>query len=454
MKKFIILIFMMAVTAATVKSQCVSFSTPPITGASDVCYGETVTLTVAQGYDFYEWTRILPSLQAVTTADNKVQVTEPGVYSYKVRVKDISMDTPGGCWSDYSTEVSFAIYALPATPVTDGAANVCSGNTVTLTTASAGMARYRWQETISGNIHTGAENTILQTAVGKYTYRVQVRNAEGCWSDYSGAATGYVHPLPERPSIEPAGTVAICENGNITLTATDGLAKYVWYLNGIEISSGISGTYTATQAGSYTVKTETVYGCESDISDATTVETVPYPAKPVITAAGTDNGLVWRKTGMGIVFEVVNRLDTLVYQWYHNSSLISGGQGEALHLTGLRLTDAGLYSVTATTQKARCSTVSDNVELIMREEIYIHNLITPNNDGQNDNFHIRDLEIYPHNELTVINRWGNQVFKAKDYVNGTWNGANLPDGVYFYRLKLIEFNGYTEEKTGYFHLKR
>jgi gliding motility-associated-like protein len=417
---------------------------PVINPVEDVCFGETLTFETAAGYPRYRW-----RINGVTAAgaNNTVSVTAVGTYTYQVRVQNVE-----GCWSDYSDAVTATVKPKPDAPGIENV-DVCFGDTLIFET-EAGYPRYRWQETISGDIHNGTENTISQTATGKYIYRVQVRNVEGCWSDWSNAATGYVHPLPERPSIEPAGTVAICEDGSITLTATSGLAKYIWYLNGTEISSGISNTYTATQAGNYTVKVETVYGCESDISDATTVEVIPYPAKPLITAAGMEDGLVWRKTGMGIVFEVVNRLDTLVYQWYHNGSVISGGQGEALHLTGLRLTDAGLYSVTATTQKAQCSTLSDNVELIMREDVYIHNLITPNNDGHNDNLHIRGLEIYPHNELTVINRWGNQVFTAKDYVNGTWNGANLPDGVYFYKLKLIEFNGYTEEKTGYFHLKR
>jgi gliding motility-associated-like protein len=157
---------------------------------------------------------------------------------------------------------------------------------------------------------------------------------------------------------------------------------------------------------------------------------------------------------MNTVFEVGNKVDELVYQWYHNGSVISGGQGEALHLTALRLTDAGLYTVSATTAKAQCTTESDAIELKMKEDVFIPRLLTPNGDGDNDNLFITGLEIYTHNELIIINRWGNEVFRTKDYLNGSWAGGTLPDGVYFYRLRLVEANGYTDVKNGYFHLKK
>jgi gliding motility-associated-like protein len=404
-----------------------------------------LTFTTATGFENYEW--VIGS-DVVVNQSNTITQTTVGTYTYKVRVQDNH-----GCWSAYSNAVSGTIYALPSKPVINPVSNVCYGGTLTFTTAS-GYVEYEWKETNSGAVVTSASNTISQTNSGTYNYIVRVKNANGCWSEYSDAVSGEVYPAFVTPVIEPSGTVSICAGDELTLTATTGFATYTWYRNGKEIGSGAANTKVISEAGKYTVKVTTSYGCGSGTSEEVTVEVISYPTKPIIAADGLSDGKVWRRVGMNIVFEVSNRVDTLIYQWYHNGSVISGGQGEALYLTGLRLTDAGNYTVTAKTQKAGCSTESDNAELIMRDNVYVPRLVTPNSDNENDDLNIKGLEIYPRNELIIINRWGNEVFRTRDYVNGSWKGDNLPDGVYFYKLRLIEANGYTEEMTGYFHLKR
>ena len=57
-------------------------------------------------------------------------------------------------------------------------------------------------------------------------------------------------------------------------------------------------------------------------------------------------------------------------------------------------------------------------------------IITPNNDGANDNFVIPDLN--EENNIYLYNRWGSVVFTATPYVNGSWDGENLPDGTYYF----------------------
>lgn len=65
--------------------------------------------------------------------------------------------------------------------------------------------------------------------------------------------------------------------------------------------------------------------------------------------------------------------------------------------------------------------------------------ITPNGDGNNDVFYIYAInicrEIWDRKEITIYNRWGNELFHAKDYQND-WDGGRLPEGVYYYILEL------------------
>lgn len=67
----------------------------------------------------------------------------------------------------------------------------------------------------------------------------------------------------------------------------------------------------------------------------------------------------------------------------------------------------------------------------------IPNLFTPNGDGTNDTFEIRGLALFGANELTIVNRWGNEVYKTENYQN-TWTGDGLNEGTYYYVLKVRE----------------
>jgi gliding motility-associated-like protein len=76
----------------------------------------------------------------------------------------------------------------------------------------------------------------------------------------------------------------------------------------------------------------------------------------------------------------------------------------------------------------------------LKTELFIPNAITPNGDGKNDVLKIDGIEQFPNNELVIFNRWGDVLYKAKPYQND-WQGVNqsggeLPEGTYYYVLKL------------------
>jgi large repetitive protein len=80
-----------------------------------------------------------------------------------------------------------------------------------------------------------------------------------------------------------------------------------------------------------------------------------------------------------------------------------------------------------------------------------NNALTPNGDGINDFWYIRNAEYYPSISVEVYNRWGEQIYKQTGYDNsskvwkGTYNGNKLPSGTYYYIIKL---NSHAKALTG------
>ncbi len=71
-------------------------------------------------------------------------------------------------------------------------------------------------------------------------------------------------------------------------------------------------------------------------------------------------------------------------------------------------------------------------------------IITANGDGINDKLLVSHIDSYPDNQVTIVDRWGNEVFRASGYDNESvvWSGRGakgeaLPTGTYFYVIRII-----------------
>ena len=56
------------------------------------------------------------------------------------------------------------------------------------------------------------------------------------------------------------------------------------------------------------------------------------------------------------------------------------------------------------------------------QSCFVPNIITPNGDGINDVFTVPCLTEYPNHELSIFNRWGDEVFRAAPYQQN-WEGT-------------------------------
>ncbi|MGE9516667.1 MAG: gliding motility-associated C-terminal domain-containing protein [Solitalea-like symbiont of Tyrophagus putrescentiae] len=94
-----------------------------------------------------------------------------------------------------------------------------------------------------------------------------------------------------------------------------------------------------------------------------------------------------------------------------------------------------------------------------KAKFFIPSIFTPNHDGINDTFEITGLfdksltgkamlEIYQNIRSNPI-----LVYKDDNY-SGGWDGKNLPDGVYYYRIQIVNKNKVVEEFKGDVTIKR
>ncbi|GAA4212622.1 hypothetical protein GCM10022289_43730 [Pedobacter jeongneungensis] len=104
---------------------------------------------------------------------------------------------------------------------------------------------------------------------------------------------------------------------------------------------------------------------------------------------------------------------TLAAGTLNNSAAVKADQPDPVNNNNLVLADAATIS---------------------GDDLLIPNLFTPNGDGINDTFEINGLAEFAENELTIVNRWGNEVFRAKGYKNN-WTGEGLNEGTYYYLLR-------------------
>lgn len=79
-------------------------------------------------------------------------------------------------------------------------------------------------------------------------------------------------------------------------------------------------------------------------------------------------------------------------------------------------------------------TASVNVIVDPQCAIIVPNVISPNGDGENDVFFIQGI-LASRSTVRIYNRWGQVVYEKQNYQND-WRAPGLPDGTYFYEVKV------------------
>ncbi len=377
-----------------------------------------------------------------------IEVTQGGSYQLGLT------NTSSGCESIQVVEIT-ADQNLPTAEAGPETILDCPDTPVALdgtgSTTGAGIS-YLWTALSGGGTINGADGLTPEvSAVGTYQIEVLV-DSTGC------SASDQVNVVL-NPELTPAQVddpqQTVCGDEMIMLFANDPAnATGRWTSpTGASIefptasSTGVDSLQPGTNIFIWTLSTEGCIGYSAD-SALVQVANLPTanddltdidgggPETPINVAA---NDLLFG--GAGIV--------TLLSQPSIGTARVdSGNAGQILYqpLPGLFGSDEFTYRICSSTCPDLCdsATVRVNVRRDDSVDENIVNGITPNGDGFNDQLIFDVLELapdnFPDNELIVFNRWGDIVFQAQPYMNNwdgtTENGNPLPDGTYYYILRL------------------
>lgn len=318
-------------------------------GPTSFCQGGSVVLNANTGTGLnYQWYLNGSPITAATG----MSYTATASGNYQVQVINNN-----NC-SATSASVVVSVNPGPGASITPAvSASFCQGGSLLLNANTGTGLTYQWYQ--GGTLIAGATNAAYTTTTaGNFT--VEVSN--GTCTQLSAATTVTINALPVA-SLFPSATQTICEGSGVVLNASTGAGyTYTWYWNGNVISGANASTYTATQAGNYTVKITNASNC-SATSAATTVIVTPAPSPVIVNTGG--------------VLSVSGGTFT-TYQWLLNGNPIPGATNATYTVTqngqysvqvsqngcqgtsaAVNLTGVGIDDVTQTTVKLHPNPVRD-----------------------------------------------------------------------------------------------
>ena len=438
-------------------SIALTFDLPPLVELGEdsvLCTGETLLLNASTPGFNYRWQDLssAPSFLADTTGTFFVAVSN-GICEVKDSIDLIFEQQLNVELGDDTT--------------------LCEGNTLSLDVFNFGAA-YLW------NDNTTAPS-LLVTQEG--TYWVMLTSAMGSCMETDTIEVQY----DELPVIDLGADTALCQGDSLLLDASFPGAAYRWQDN------SSAATFLVTVPGAYSV-TASVGACQSNEQIAVTFDSIPvfdlgenkefcqgdslileidnqwhtylWSTGDTLSSITLDSsGKYWLRVTNGACSAadtVALKVNPLPERPGQNSYLLCDGEPVNLNAgnpgasyrwsTGdtsrtLLLYQPAFPEVTITLPNG-CSLSKTFVVAYCKKELFIPNTITPNGDGKNDSWIIRNIDGYPGNKVLIFNRNGYLLFETTNYQNnwnGTYEGEALPATVYYY---ILDLNDGTEARKG------
>jgi gliding motility-associated-like protein len=342
--------------------------------------------------------------------------------SYTVTVRDAILNT-----FDVSLSITEPASALGGSTVSFTDILCFGNNTGSITVSgSGGVAPYQYKLGSGSYQPSGTFNSL-----NAGTYTVTIQDANLCTFD--------VTVTLNQPAGALAGSIAAqtnvsCfggSNGSVTVQASGGTSPYLYSLNGAAYQPASS--FSGLAAGNYTISVQDANSCSVNVALV-----LAEPAAIAIASEAKDATCPDEPDG-SITLTITGGIPPYNVIW---SDGVPGA-------TRTNIKD-GTYSAIVTDVNGCAASIDVVVGVVGTEScLKVQDIITPNNDGYNDTWKIRNIDLFPNAEVFVYTRWGKLVFNTKNISgnewDGTYKGKLLPTDSYTYILRL---NNGDEDKSG------
>ncbi len=401
-------------------------------------------VTWASGYNEDHQIDSQPPM-AIDPATGELTVTPTNIGNYVIAVS-VKEYRGGVLLSETIRDFLFSVVACNATvdAIIAPQTEFCTGElTIDFSNASVGGQYWHWD---FGEPGTNADTSSMRDPVWTYaqpgTYTVTLVANPGLSCTDTAQAVFELYPTPQ-PSFSVPGP--ICGSLDTVLTALGNFgqgASIQWSFGSNATPSSATGQQVHVQFGESGPHPVTLSVQENGCTGTASGTVFTYPTPNVhFTFSPASPQLV----GSNISFtdqSATNGVQVSSVTWLLNDSTVQDGGAQWAWLNA----QPGQHVVTLRYITTDGCPAEYSISYLVRpEEVEIPNVFTPNGDGQNDRFVIRNAQYYD-NSLLIYNRWGQVVFSAENYRN-QWPAQGLPDGTYYYIFRLEDGREYAGHVT-------
>ena len=320
--------------------------------------------------------------------------------------------------------------------------------------AAGGITRWDWNF-LDGNTSQDQDPLHQFIEPGILPVQLVVTDANRCTSEIIRNVDW--RPVPNLIIVEPSTFVG-CSPAQITFnnlsSPIDSTYDVIWDFGDGNTTNEISPTHVFEEPGNYNISLSIVspIGCETSEEFQSWIRVLEGPEADFAFSPEEPN--IFNNT---VSF---TNLSDRERSWQWNFGGLGSSQEENPNFT---FQDTGVYRVNLTVfhETTSCTdTISKLIDVAPVVRFFLPNAFTPNNDASNDKFlgngfydGLADFQ------MTIWNRWGEQVFATTDPREG-WNGQKnnngefSPQGVYVYKVSYISPRGESENLDGHVTLIR